>query len=47
MIRNWLFMRRHLKACRKLQQIVEQQRQSFECEQYRRRRQAALKVTRA
>jgi hypothetical protein len=30
-------------AKRKLQRMVEQRRKSFECEQYRRRRAAALK----
>lgn len=46
LLREWLFHRRHMKACRELQRDVEQRRQSFEIEQYRRRRAAALKVTR-
>lgn len=36
------FIRRYL-ACRKLDRIVRERRESFECEQYRRRRAAALK----
>jgi hypothetical protein len=43
MIRNWLFMRRHMAACRKLQRLVEERRNSFEVQDFRRRRQAALK----
>jgi hypothetical protein len=39
MIRRWL-------ACRRLSRMVEAKRQSFEIEQYRRRRYAALKHTR-
>jgi hypothetical protein len=30
-------------ACRRLNKLVRQRRQSFECEQYRRRREAALR----
>jgi hypothetical protein len=30
-------------ACRRLNKLVSKQRQSFECEQYRRHRAAALK----
>jgi hypothetical protein len=46
MIREWLFMFRHKRACKRLQRIVEAQRLSFEAEQYRRHREAALKATR-
>jgi hypothetical protein len=35
-VRIWL-------ACRRLQRLVDQRRNSFEAEQYRRRRAAALK----
>jgi hypothetical protein len=45
-LRNFLFMRRHKRACKRLQRIVEAQRLSFEAEQYRRHRKAALKATR-
>jgi hypothetical protein len=45
-LRNLLFMYRHKKACRKLQRLTEANRNSFACEQYRRRRSAMLKVTR-
>jgi hypothetical protein len=45
-LRNIVFMFRHKRACRRLQRIVEERRQSFEAEQYRRRRAAALKHTR-
>lgn len=46
MIRNFLFLYRHKRACRELQRITEARRQSFEAEQFRRRRAAALKATR-
>jgi hypothetical protein len=46
-LRNFLFVRKHMKACRKLQQIVEQRRNSYEVQDYRKRRQAALKASRA
>lgn len=42
-LRNLLFLIRHKKACRRLQRIVERERNSFACEDYRRRRAAALK----
>lgn len=42
-LRTVLFLYRHKKACRQLQRLTEQRRQSFETEQYRRRRAAALK----
>jgi hypothetical protein len=42
-LRTWLFLRRHLRACKRLQRIVERERASFRCEDYRRRRAAALK----
>lgn len=42
-----LFARfRRYRACRRLARMVERSRQSFDCEQYRRRRAAALKHTR-
>lgn len=44
--RNFLFLRRHHAACRKLQRIVEQRRQSFETQDFAKRRAAALKATR-
>jgi hypothetical protein len=43
MIRNLLFLYRHKKACRRLNRIVERERNSYRCEQYRRHRKAALK----
>jgi hypothetical protein len=46
MIRNWLFLIRHKRACRDLARITERARNSFEREQFRRRRAAALKATR-
>lgn len=42
-IRNFLFVRRHMKACRELQRLVDERRRSFKTEDYRRRREAALK----
>lgn len=45
-LRNLAFLIRHKKACRKLQKIVERERQSFRCQDYRRRREAALKCRR-
>jgi hypothetical protein len=39
-------MIRRFLARRRLQRLVEARRQSFDCEQYRRRRAAALKHTR-
>ena len=45
-LRSFFFMRRHLRACRELQRLVEKNKRSFETEQYRRRRAAALKHTR-
>jgi hypothetical protein len=46
MIREWLFLYRHRKACRKLQRLTEQRRNSFEIQDYRKRREAMLRVTR-
>ena len=47
MIRSILnAIRQHI-AARRLAKLVEANRRSFEVEQYRRKRQAALKVTRA
>ena len=46
-LRSFFFMRRHKRACRELQRLVDARRQSFDCEQYRRRRAAALKCRRA
>lgn len=45
-LRNKLFVRRHMRACRKLQRIVEQTANSYECRRYRERRAAALKHSR-
>jgi hypothetical protein len=39
-LKQWL-------AIRRLNKLVEQRRQSFECQDYARRRSAALKATRA
>jgi hypothetical protein len=47
MIREWLFLYRHKRACKRLQRIVEAQRQAFETRDYTKRRAAALKATRA
>ena len=47
MIAAWRNARRHNAALRRLAKLVETNRRSFEIEQYRRRRQAALKATRA
>jgi hypothetical protein len=46
MLRNWLFMRRHLKACRELQRITNERANSYETRRYRERRAAALKAYR-
>lgn len=43
MIRNWLFLFRHMRACRKLQRLTEERRNSFETRDYVKRRAAALK----
>jgi hypothetical protein len=45
-LRNWLFLRRHFRACRKLQRIVEANRRSFELQDHVKRRNAMLKHTR-
>jgi hypothetical protein len=57
-LRNWLFLKRHHHSCNRtiasarelaceaLARDVEKRRNSFECEQFRRRRAAALKHTR-
>lgn len=45
--RSFMFMRRHLKACRALARSGEERRKSFEVQQFNRRRAAALKHTRA
>jgi hypothetical protein len=45
-LRSIIFIWKHKRACRKLQRDVERRKQSFECEQYRRRRAAALKHSR-
>lgn len=42
-LREYIFLRRHMRACRELQRIVEQQRNSYETRRYRERRAAALK----
>jgi hypothetical protein len=46
-LRTILFLHRHKKACRKLQRIVEANRQSFATQDYAKRRKSALKATRA
>jgi hypothetical protein len=58
-LRTWFFLRRHKRvcnrtiasarelACEALARDVEKRRNSFECEQFRRRRAAMLRVTRA
>ena len=46
-LREYLFLRRHMRACRELQRITDARRNSFEVQDYRRRREAALKHTRA
>jgi hypothetical protein len=46
-IRSYLFMRRHMRACRELQRITEERRQSYEVQRYRDKRAAALKASRA
>jgi hypothetical protein len=43
MIARFLAKRRQQRAKAKLQRIVEETRESFEAEQFRRRREAALK----
>jgi hypothetical protein len=45
-IRNFLFVRRHMKACRDLQRLVNERCNSFEIESYRRHRKAALRFYR-
>lgn len=42
-LREWIFRRRHLKACRDLQRHVEANANSFEVIDYRKRRDAALR----
>ena len=44
MIRELLFRYRHFKACRKLQRMVSQNTSSFRVQDYRKRREAALKA---
>jgi len=45
-IREWIFLYRHRRACRKLQRLTEERRNSFEIIDYRKRREAMLRVTR-
>ena len=45
-LREFLFLHRHKKACRKLQRLVEKERNSFRCQDFRKRREAALKHSR-
>jgi hypothetical protein len=45
-IRTWFFLRRHLRACQKLQALVDRQASSYETRRYREKRAAALKHTR-
>jgi hypothetical protein len=42
-IRNLLFIFKHKRACKRLLRDVERRKASFETEQFRRRRAAALK----
>jgi hypothetical protein len=44
MIRELLFLYRHKRACRKLQRMVSQNASSFRVQDYRKRREAALKA---
>lgn len=46
MLREWIFKYRHFRACRALQRDRERRQKSFEVEQFKRRRAAALKHTR-
>lgn len=46
-IRSWFFMRRHMKACRRLQRITEERCKSFAVQDFAKRRAAMLKVTRS
>lgn len=45
-IRNWLFLRKHYAACKKLQRMVDANRRAPATVSYRTHRQAALKATR-
>ena len=45
-LREFLFRTKHMRACRKLQRLVEKERNSFRCQDFKRRREAALKHTR-
>jgi hypothetical protein len=42
-LREYLFISRHLRACRELQRITEARANSYETRRYRERRAAALK----
>jgi hypothetical protein len=44
-IRNLIFIFKHRRACKRLLRDVERRKASFETEQFRRRRAAALKRT--
>jgi hypothetical protein len=44
--REWLFLRRHMAACRKLQRMVDANRRAPATISYRNHRRAALKATR-
>ena len=45
-LREIMFLYRHKKACRKLQRLTDQRRNSYEIIDYRKRREAALKAGR-
>ena len=45
-LRSFFFMRRHMRACRELQRLVDERAASYETRRYRERRAAALKHTR-
>ena len=47
MIRNLLFLYRHKRACKRLQRLTEERRNSFAIQDYRKRRAAALQGWRA
>jgi hypothetical protein len=46
-LRTALFLFRHRRACKRLQRLVDQQRESFEVRDFAKRRAAALKGRRA
>jgi hypothetical protein len=42
-LRSFLFLRKHKRACRELQRIVEANKRKFETQDFAKRRAAALK----